>query len=313
LFVPIFLHGGVIHLMVNTFSLLQLGRNLEGEYGTWRIGLLYLFSGVVGNVVSALFLPTSLTVGASGAIFGLLGGAWADLLQNWSHTPSPCAQLLSLSFSTALNVLLGLMPFLDNFCHLGGLLSGLFIGLVLLVNENNREQRSGKQLLCGQIGLLLSCVSTLLFVVLLYGGVKGASFCPGCEVLNCFPVPGLWSCDKTIRCNVKPNGFTVAIQPDHNGQRFNTTGVVECHDLKIPSAVDQGQINVDLDIVPCATGTAAASSDALCKFRTQTPEGVDECYACQRQVTATEQSVGFDCQCQVQACLLCDPEAVPAR
>ena len=90
-------------------------------------------------IVSALFLPASLTVGASGAIFGLLGGAWADLIQNWSHTVNPCCQMIGLRFTTALNVGMGLMPFLDNFCHLGGMVSGFFGSLA----DNKDELDSG--------------------------------------------------------------------------------------------------------------------------------------------------------------------------
>lgn len=68
-----FLHGGVIHLIMNTIGLVQLGFAIEGQFGPWRIAALYLISGIFGNMISCIFLPNEISVGASGALFGLIG------------------------------------------------------------------------------------------------------------------------------------------------------------------------------------------------------------------------------------------------
>ncbi|XP_073223546.1 RHOMBOID-like protein 5 isoform X2 [Cicer arietinum] len=84
-----FLHAGVVHLLANMFSLLFIGVRLEKEFGFLRIGLLYLFSGFGGSLLSILHLrdsvaPNTISVGASGALFGLLGAMLSELLTNWT-------------------------------------------------------------------------------------------------------------------------------------------------------------------------------------------------------------------------------------
>jgi len=305
LFMPVYLHGGIIHLVVNLVGLYQLGTNLEGFYGSLRIALIYFFSGVVGNIVSALFLPSTLTVGASGAIFGLLGAAWADLIQNWRMIESPCCQFLGLLLSTILNVVLGFMPFLDNFCHLGGMFAGFSLGLVLLVNKDNRVQRSFQQICCTQCGLVLSIVSTLIFLALLYTGTNGDDFCPECQRLNCYPIKGMWSCDVVIGCNVQdPGGFRLNIPPGASSQigAFNTTGEVICSDKD--KALASSTINVEVVLVACPE--TATEQDAMCLFH-----ATNVCYRCAGTTSQKEIDVGFQCSCQVKACLVCDSEEVP--
>ena len=320
LFVPVYLHGGIIHLVVNLVGLCQLGSNLEGFYGTLRVALLYIFAGISGNIVSALFLPASLTVGASGAIFGLLGGAWADLIQNWSHTVNPCCQMIGLLFTTALNVVMGLMPFLDNFCHLGGMVSGFFLGLVLFVQQDKESGRQSRcQYTCAHSGLVISIVSTLVFLGLLYTGVDGSKFCPSCEALNCFPIEGLWSCNIVIGCNVKqPDGFSLELPygAENTFLPFNTTGNVQCSQSVSFGEVtrDAGKVKVSIEKMDsCPTETS--SSDAMCLFRTASKDKDQVtspiCYRCVGKLSEEEKAVGFQCKCQVNACLVCDAEEVP--
>src|SRR5262249_46554138 len=72
LITPIFLHAGLIHLAINNLSLLALGSAVERIFGPARFLILYLFSGICGSIASYEFSPL-LSVGASGAIFGLAG------------------------------------------------------------------------------------------------------------------------------------------------------------------------------------------------------------------------------------------------
>ncbi|KAJ4844638.1 Retinoblastoma-like protein 1 [Turnera subulata] len=80
----IWLHAGVFHLLANMFSLLFIGIRLEQEFGFIRIGLVYLLSGFGGSLFSALFIRTRISVGASGALFGLLGAMLSELITNWT-------------------------------------------------------------------------------------------------------------------------------------------------------------------------------------------------------------------------------------
>ncbi|NNE44279.1 MAG: rhomboid family intramembrane serine protease, partial [Gemmatimonadetes bacterium] len=69
-----FLHANLLHLLINGYALFLLGSNLEAFYGPWRFLFLYLVSGILGSAASATFAEV-VSVGASGGIFGLLGGS----------------------------------------------------------------------------------------------------------------------------------------------------------------------------------------------------------------------------------------------
>lgn len=81
LFTPIFLHGGLSHLAINTASLLNIGPQVESIMGKNRFLATYVASGVFGNYVSSLFSPNP-SVGASGAIFGLVAAYYTFLKTN---------------------------------------------------------------------------------------------------------------------------------------------------------------------------------------------------------------------------------------
>ncbi|KAG1359199.1 Rhomboid-like protein [Cocos nucifera] len=80
----IWLHAGLIHLLVNMLSLVFVGIRLEQQFGFARIGVIYLVSGFGGSVLSALLLQNNISVGASGALFGLLGSMLSELITNWT-------------------------------------------------------------------------------------------------------------------------------------------------------------------------------------------------------------------------------------
>lgn len=127
LFTPMFLHASVSHLMVNSFSLFSTGPSVEQWFGRPRFLALYLFSGICGNVLSYLCTPTP-SVGASGAIFGLVG-ATAVLLARHRRILGPRSRkgLNSLAYIVLVNFGMGISPAsrIDNFGHLGGLLGGM--------------------------------------------------------------------------------------------------------------------------------------------------------------------------------------------
>ncbi|KAK4267534.1 hypothetical protein QN277_024303 [Acacia crassicarpa] len=132
-----FLHAGVIHLIANMFSLLSIGIRLEREFGFIRIGFLYTLSGFAGSLISMLHLEKSakptISVGASGALFGLLGAMLSELLTNWTIYENKCAALVTLLVISALNLSLGFLPRVDNSAHVGGFTSGFLLGFILLM------------------------------------------------------------------------------------------------------------------------------------------------------------------------------------
>ena len=102
------LHGGLLHFAMNMFALRNLGVPLERCFGSWRVGVLYLLSGIFGTMVSVIFLPEVLSVGASASVFGLIGACWADVALNFCARGSlrgVKGHACSLLLSTLINVL----------------------------------------------------------------------------------------------------------------------------------------------------------------------------------------------------------------
>ncbi|PKA46769.1 hypothetical protein AXF42_Ash015663 [Apostasia shenzhenica] len=127
------LHGGVIHLLANMLSLLFIGVRLEQEFGFVKIGTLYIISGFGGSLMSSLSFQRKISVGASGALFGLLGAMLSELLTNWTIYANKCAALLTLIVVIALNMAIGMVPHVDSSAHVGGFISGFLLGFILLI------------------------------------------------------------------------------------------------------------------------------------------------------------------------------------
>ena len=124
LITPVFIHGGMVHFFVNMYSLYAIGPVVERFFGAGRTLTLYLLSGIAGVVLSLSFSPYP-SVGASGAIFGLLGSLGAFLYANRkTFGQAGRMQLRHIILVALLNLGLGLSPGIDNWGHLGGLLFG---------------------------------------------------------------------------------------------------------------------------------------------------------------------------------------------
>jgi rhomboid protease GluP len=127
-----FLHGGWLHILLNSWALYQLAGLFEILLGSSRLLLVYFVSGIAGSIASVLWTHQP-SVGASGAIFGVLGALIAFLGRRRERlTPQAKSLLMQLVFWAGLNVFLGMSsPMIDNAAHLGGCAAGLAIGLFL--------------------------------------------------------------------------------------------------------------------------------------------------------------------------------------
>jgi rhomboid protease GluP len=141
LLTAIFLHGGIFHLFMNAFSLFVLGPDTERIYGTGRFVAIYFVAGLSGSMLSYAFSPSP-SVGASGAIFGLIG-ALAVFFYTANHILGDFgrSQLQGLIAILVINLVFGFStPGIDNLGHIGGLLGGAVAGW-LLVPRYTIEQR----------------------------------------------------------------------------------------------------------------------------------------------------------------------------
>jgi rhomboid protease GluP len=123
---PALLHGSLPHIAFNMYALLSFGTSLERFFGHGRFFLLYVLSAFAGNVASFLFSP-GISVGASTAIFGLLGAEAVFLIQNRKVFPGQFRSAIgNIIFVAAINLfIIGSLPGIDNWGHIGGLVGGL--------------------------------------------------------------------------------------------------------------------------------------------------------------------------------------------
>ncbi|KAI8072399.1 rhomboid family-domain-containing protein [Gongronella butleri] len=113
-FLPIFMHAGIVHFIVNMLTHLSLGCDLEKALGVPRYVLLYILAGLFGNVMSAMLARYNQpSMGCSGALFGLIGYMFVDTITHWKLIRHPWRELMKLLFSTIISLILGLLPGLD--------------------------------------------------------------------------------------------------------------------------------------------------------------------------------------------------------
>jgi rhomboid protease GluP len=129
-----FIHGFFLHLLLNMITLWQAGQLVERMFGSLRFLTLYLVAGVCGSLASALWQPLGNSVGASGAIFGVIGGLLAFMRREDSGIPPSVVKELRASVAPFLlfSLTVGVVyPHTDNACHLGGLVGGFVAGHLL--------------------------------------------------------------------------------------------------------------------------------------------------------------------------------------
>jgi membrane associated rhomboid family serine protease len=154
-----FLHYGPFHLAINMYSLFFAGTLLEHVIGRWRFALLYVGSGIAGSAGAILISPDSVTVGASGAIFGILGALFVLERKGSIMTGGQVAGLivLNLIFTFAVsNISVG--------GHIGGLIGGVVL-MWLLVHT----RRSAAQSIAATAAVIVASV------IVAYAKVRGYS------------------------------------------------------------------------------------------------------------------------------------------
>lgn len=235
------LHGGIFHLLANMLSLLVIGIRLEREFGYVRIGLLYLISGFGGSLLSALFIQSNISVGASGALFGLLGGMLSELITNWSIYANKVAALLTLVVIIAVNLAVGILPHVDNFAHIGGFVSGFLLGFVFLIRPqygwvSQRYAPAGSvtstspkfktyQCILWVLSLIFLIVGFTVGLVLLLRGEDLNDHCSWCHYLGCVPT-SRWSCNtEPISCQAVQTGnqYTLTCSSSSKSRTYSLT------------------------------------------------------------------------------------------
>lgn len=127
-----FLHAGWLHWFFNCWALYQLGTLYETLFGSGRFALIYFVSGIIASIASAS-MGHGPAVGASGAIFGILGAFIFSIRRSPQYRGQPWTKSLisQLVFWILVNIVIGFsVKFIDNAAHIAGLVTGLLLGFL---------------------------------------------------------------------------------------------------------------------------------------------------------------------------------------
>ena len=130
----VFIHGGLLHIAFNMWCLWDLGRLAESVYGHWTFAAVYLTTGLAASLASLIHNPAVLSVGASGAIFGIAGALIASFYLGEFSLPRAAisGMLRSVVVFVGYNLVFGaVIARTDNAAHIGGLLMGLLLGALI--------------------------------------------------------------------------------------------------------------------------------------------------------------------------------------
>ncbi len=153
-----FLHSGMEHFLFNITALFVLGKFVESLYGKWRLLLTYAVTGTLASMFSLMFLTDAVSLGASGAIYGLLGVIVVHLLLNKNLSYKLLVQVAMIFIVIA--VLSSLFSNVNHYAHIGGLIFGVLIGIIY------NPYRLQRKWYVGAIAAFILMTAVTLFVLI---------------------------------------------------------------------------------------------------------------------------------------------------
>lgn len=143
-----FLHVGVSHFLFNIFALYILGKFVEGLYTPWHLLITYLAAGTIASLFSLVFITEGISLGASGAVYGLLGLIIMHLLLNKQIKAKLIIQVIMVF--AAVSVLSMFVSNVNHYAHIGGIIVGVLLGVIF-----NFRKLNYKYTLAAVAGLIL--------------------------------------------------------------------------------------------------------------------------------------------------------------
>nr|KAJ3420116.1 hypothetical protein HK105_006070 [Polyrhizophydium stewartii] len=191
-FVPIALHAGVVHILFNLSFQVQTGFQLEKDMGWWRMAIIYIGSGVGGFLFGAGLSDVRVpSVGASGSLYGMIACLLLDLIQNWSLIKHPWIELFKMLANIIFSFMIGMLPYIDNFAHVGGFVTGLPLGILFMPKIYFSKWDRRRKLAL----MVLSLPALVVFFALVTKGFYDNTMsCTWCKYFNC--IPGLPWCSQ---------------------------------------------------------------------------------------------------------------------
>ena len=129
------LHGSVLHLVMNGYALYTFGRLIELLANRANLAIVFLLSAVSGNIVSTVFFPEGFSVGASGGVVGLIGYLLIYAYRRRQFVSAEFRKSLLINIGFILIFGLVLFQVVDNYGHVGGLLTGIVYGVAQIPSD----------------------------------------------------------------------------------------------------------------------------------------------------------------------------------
>ncbi len=160
--IPILLHGDWIHLLFNIYGLFILGRLVERSFGKHQLLFIFLFSGIIGNLLTYIFHIGMVGVGASGGVFGILGAFIVYILWRRKDFDKTIFKRLMFNFAIiiGINVFYGLSnPEINNLAHFGGFIGGIVASLVyIFIYDKLNQIRKSYDIITGILSIIIFIV-----------------------------------------------------------------------------------------------------------------------------------------------------------
>ncbi|XP_045595914.1 inactive rhomboid protein 1 isoform X1 [Procambarus clarkii] len=201
LWTSLFIHAGILHLAISVVLQYLLMRDVEKLAGPVRIGVIYIVSGIAGNLASAIFVPYRAEVGPSGSQFGLLACVFVEFINSWQMMRNPWRVLAKLVVMTLTFFLVGLLPWVDNYAHIFGFIFGFLLSYALLPFVSFGPYDKRRKVLLIWVCLVAVVVMLTALIILFY--VTPIYECKICEYLNCIPLTRDFCAEQNINFNKK--------------------------------------------------------------------------------------------------------------
>ncbi|CAK6438553.1 unnamed protein product [Pipistrellus nathusii] len=192
LWLSLFLHAGLVHCFVSVVFQMTILRDLEKLAGWHRISIIFILSGITGNLASAIFLPYRAEVGPAGSQFGLLACLFVELIQSWQLLERPWRAFLHLAAVVLFLFVCGLLPWIDNIAHIFGFLSGLLLAFAFLpyITFGTSDKYRKRALILVSLLVFAGLFASLVIWLYVY-----PIHWPWIEHLTCFPFTSRF-CEK---------------------------------------------------------------------------------------------------------------------
>ena len=208
LWTALFLHAGLLHLMITCLVQWYLMRDLERLCGPVRTAVIYLGSGIVGNAASAVFVPHRAESGPAGAHYGLLAALTVEVINSWPMLKHPLRALGQLFGVLVVLIFVGFVPWVDNYAHLFGFIGGFLLSFVFMPylsfgNFMDRPSCCSSFMFTKKGRLWIILMSASLFCALLasllavFYGLPDLN-CEACKYLSCIPFTDTFCAEQNV-------------------------------------------------------------------------------------------------------------------